>query len=36
MKRKPGRDQRCDHQKKADIPQAAMDFFEVRNLCLAG
>ena len=36
MKREPGGDQRCDHQKKADISQAAMDFFEVSDPRLAG
>jgi hypothetical protein len=36
MKREPGCDYCCDDKEKADIAEAAMQSFEVRNLHLAG
>ena len=36
MKREPGRDQRCDDCEEAKISEAAVQFFEVCNLCFAG
>jgi hypothetical protein len=36
MKREPSCDYCCDNQKKAEISEAAMQSFEVRDLHLAG
>jgi hypothetical protein len=36
MEREPSSDQGCDDQEKADISEAAVHVFEVRDLHLAG